>query len=191
MYIKNYVKELFDGFLDFINIVNLIKNEETIVLVGGTASGKDTLLKRMLSRTSPQKSLISHTTRPMRDGEVDGVEYWFVSDEEFSKINFIENREYQVAHDSNIWKYGLSVDEGRRNGILILDWKGAQDFKAWRESNGLKAPIIIFVDVSKSVSKERQIKRGDYNEKEFERRWNADMEWVTVASKEADYWTIG
>lgn len=191
MYIKNYVKELFGGFIDFINIVNFIKNEETVVLVGGTASGKDTLLKKVLSLTSPQKALISHTTRPMRDGEVNGVEYWFISDEEFSEISFIENREYKVAHDKNIWKYGLSVSEGRRSGILILDWQGAQDFKAWRESNGLKAPIIVFVDVSKPISKERQMKRGDYNKEEFDRRWEADMKWIAAAAKEADYWTIG
>lgn len=50
-------------------------------LMGKSSSGKDTLYKEILSRMPEIKTVTLYTTRPIRDGERDGVEYHFVSEE--------------------------------------------------------------------------------------------------------------
>ena len=52
-----------------------------ILLVGETGSGKDTIANKL-----PYKKVISYTTRPIRDTDVNGINHWFVSDEEMDKL---------------------------------------------------------------------------------------------------------
>ena len=55
------------------------------VITGPSGAGKGTLIKGLLDRVSGIEVAISATTRPQRPGEQDGLEYWFLSDEEFSR----------------------------------------------------------------------------------------------------------
>lgn len=54
------------------------------ILMGKSAAGKDTLLNKLVAQ-GKYKPIISYTTRPMREGETDGVEYHFVTETQFSK----------------------------------------------------------------------------------------------------------
>jgi len=60
-----------------------MKNHKRIILVGKAASGKDHLRKRFESRGF--KYAVSYTTRPPREGEIDGKDYIFISEDE-SKV---------------------------------------------------------------------------------------------------------
>jgi guanylate kinase len=53
------------------------------VITGPSGAGKGTLIKRLVERVSDLEVAVSATTRPQRPGEVDGREYWFLSDDEF------------------------------------------------------------------------------------------------------------
>jgi len=77
-------------------------------LMGKSACGKDTIYKRLLENASlPLKTLVPYTTRPIRDGETHGVEYYFLTEQEQKELEqqgkIIELRSYQTIH--GIWKY--------------------------------------------------------------------------------------
>ena len=82
-------------------------------IMGKSATGKDTLYKMLLA--DPQlslKTVVPYTTRPMREGETDGVEYYFCNEERLSELlsakKVIELRAYDTVH--GIWKY-FTVDD--------------------------------------------------------------------------------
>lgn len=160
--------------------------ENTVVFIGPTAAGKDTIMCS-ISELTGVPILRSHTTRPMRPGELDGAEYYFVDNWTFDQINMIESREYKTEGTDLVWKYGLSEQEGTTHGLLILDWQGFLDFKNWRVNKGFEVPLAVFVAIEKEDSRRRQVKRGDYYEPEFERRWASDMTWAKDAADGSDF----
>ena len=77
-------------------------------LIGKSSCGKDTLYKRILSDGNlPLKTLVSYTTRPIRSGETNGVEYYFLTEDQLKSLEqedkIIELRAYHTVH--GIWKY--------------------------------------------------------------------------------------
>ena len=84
-------------------------------LMGKSASGKDSIFHKLLERTG-WKQLIPYTTRPMREGEIEGQEYHFITKEEF--LGYIasgEMAEYR-AYDTVFgkWYYGTILPEEKR-----------------------------------------------------------------------------
>jgi len=92
-----------------------------LVLSGPSGAGKTSLIKKIADDIGDFYFSISTTTRPIRDGEIDGVHYHFVNEEEFKKDieenNFLE---YAVVHGNH---YGTSlkpVREALNAGKLVL-----------------------------------------------------------------------
>ena len=85
-------------------------------LMGKSSSGKDTLYKEILSRMPEIKTVTLYTTRPIRDGERDGVEYHFVSEETLKHYEedgkIIEKRTYDTVYGQR--KYA-TIDDGQMN----------------------------------------------------------------------------
>ena len=83
-------------------------------LMGKSSSGKDTIFKELKKRMPFLHTVTIYTTRPMRENERDGEEYFFVDDkvlDAFQKENrVIELREYHTVH--GIWKY-FTADDGK------------------------------------------------------------------------------
>ncbi len=83
-------------------------------VMGKSASGKDTIYKRLLKKLPQLKKVVLYTTRPIRDGERDGVEYYFTTSdklEEFRNENrLIEERTYETVYGP--WSY-FTVDDGQ------------------------------------------------------------------------------
>ena len=84
-------------------------------MMGKSASGKDTIFKAIVSDQSlGLHTVIPYTTRPVREGEAEGVEYWFVNEEQFQQFKadgkIIEDRCYQTIHGP--WRYFM-VDDGQ------------------------------------------------------------------------------
>lgn len=99
---------------------------KVIYLMGKSSTGKDTIFKRLLEDGRLHlKTIVPYTTRPIRDGETDGVEYFFTDEEGFQRLKaqgkIIESRAYHTFH--GLWRY-FTVDDGQmadsgQNCIMI------------------------------------------------------------------------
>ena len=106
-----------------------------VVLAGPTAVGKGTIVARILEEFPEVHMSVSATTRAPRPGEIDGVNYFFVSPEEFDRL-IAENQllEWAVVHGTQ--RYGTPrgpVEESLRTGVSVLleiDIQGARQVKA-------------------------------------------------------------
>ena len=83
-----------------------------IILLGKTASGKDTVLNRLVKEHG-YKKIVTYTTRPKREREIQDVTYHFIGEDEFKeKIEsgfFLEYKEYRSAHGT--WYYGSAKED--------------------------------------------------------------------------------
>jgi len=89
-----------------------------------SGSGKSTI-EKMLEENGI-KRIISYTTRPMREGEVEGRDYYYVTEEEFNKLDLIENTEYRK------WHYGMKkqdVDLSKSNCVCVIEPHGYRQIK--------------------------------------------------------------
>lgn len=81
--------------------------------MGESGVGKDTVLNKLLTVRKDLKPIITYTTRPMRSGEKNGKEYYFVSNKSFERLretnSIIEYRKYQTSHGE--WYYFMSNDK--------------------------------------------------------------------------------
>ena len=150
-----------------------------LILVALTSAGKDAIQTR-LSKLGFAIGT-SHTTRPMRDGEVEGREYFFIDDQVYDNMEANGEfaglpRKYKtlVNNKPAIWKYGISYKEIESNGnmITIIDSKGALALK--EDLIGKKDCTIIYIHVDEETRKERCKLRGDFDEFEWNRRESDD-----------------
>jgi len=129
-----------------------------IALVGPGASGKDHLRQKFQDRGFVFG--VSCTTRPMRDGEVHGKDYYYMSDEEFEdniKIGaFVEWQEF------NNWKYGMMKPEFERCDIMILNAE-AVDLLEPQYRDRL---FVIYMDIDREIRLERLNARKDFDNPE-------------------------
>lgn len=84
-------------------------------IMGKSSSGKDTIYKKLMERMSGKlKTVTGYTTRPMREGETEGVEYFFVSREKYEDMCrqeiVIESRDYDTVY--GVWTY-FTADDGQ------------------------------------------------------------------------------
>ncbi|EDL56835.1 guanylate kinase [Gimesia maris] len=144
-----------------------------VVLSGPTASGKTTIVNRLMQET-PVKLIkaISATTRPRRKGEVDGKDYYFLTTEEFEKRQ--ENNEFlecEQVHGLGYW-YGTlksEVDRAAKQGgwpFLEIDVQGTLKLK-----KQFPQTITLFVRTSSDEEYEKRIRnRGTESEEVIEKR---------------------
>lgn len=99
-----------------------------LVIVGESASGKSTLANMLVDTNAGYEKIITYTTRPMRNGEKDGVDYHFVSPEEFEKL---VNRNFFVEYAKyRDWSYGTAkIDCSNPNGVAVLTPAGLRTLK--------------------------------------------------------------
>ena len=100
------------------------------IVTAPSGAGKTSLIRELLDREQRLAVSISHTTRPMRKGEKDGVDYYFVSPEEFERISeqngFLERAEV-FGHLYGTSRAEVERLQGKgRDVILEIDWQGAQ-----------------------------------------------------------------
>ncbi len=144
------------------------------ILCGKSASGKDTLLRELVKR-GDFVPLVSTTTRPPREGEVEGKDYFFVSREEFEKRKaegkFVEMRSYNtlVGGKKDVWFYGLEKQEleGCKDYVVILDLGGAEEC---RRHYGKANTLIFYVDAPDALRRTRAESRGSFDDTEWNRR---------------------
>ena len=149
-----------------------------IVLVGMSGCGKDSIMKTMIKKYG-YKSIVSYTSRPMRDGEVEGREYNFVSKDKFIEMiknnELIEYRTYNTLlnGEKDVWYYGLKKEELSDNEkyIVILDLEGAQSFLDYYGNDNW---CVIYIGCKEETRKQRAMLRGSFDETEWNRRADDD-----------------
>lgn len=140
-------------------------NNKRIILVGKGACGKD--YARQQLENYGLKYCVSHTTRPPRKGELNGVDYYFISLD--SAIHhFIEKNLFYEYVEFNGWIYGTSLDEFKNSDIFIMTPGGISKLKP----EDRKESFIVYIDISEDVRRERLSKRNDADN--VERRLAAD-----------------
>lgn len=98
-----------------------------LTLTGPSCSGKTSLLNELVANHGFQ-SIISHTTRPMRPGEIDGKDYYFVSDDYFD--NMLVYNKFIESITFNGFSYGVSLSEivkaheSGKTAVLIVEPNG-------------------------------------------------------------------
>ena len=150
-----------------------------ICLIGKSGSGKSTIEQKLCSDLEINH-VISHTTRPPRKEELDGLDYHFVSDNYFeeNKEEFIEQRLYKVINPDGtkaIWRYGLHRD-GVKEGlnVVVVDPNG---YEALGKYFGKENVLPFFIDCSDITRVNRILFRDNgSNVLELMRRFAADEE---------------
>lgn len=149
-------------------------------VMGKSSSGKDTLYQ-MLKKELEFDSIVPYTTRPIREGETDGVEYHFVTEEEVAELEeagkIIELRAYNTVH--GIWKYftadDAQIDLEHRNYLMIGTVEAYQKLKAYYGEEHL---VPIYIEVDDGIRLQRALNREKLQEQpkyaEMCRRFLAD-----------------
>jgi guanylate kinase len=124
-----------------------------IVLVGKAGAGKDFFRKKFVDKGF--KYATSYTTRPPRTGEVQGLDYNFISKEKFEKLI---NMDFWYEHvPFNGWYYGTSKIQFREDDIFIMTPTGISHLNEKDRSESL----IMYLDIPYEVRKERLKLRSD------------------------------
>ena len=140
-------------------------------VLGKSASGKTTIANGVKKRTGI-KSIVTTTTRPKRQKEVDGIDYHFVSDEEFDKL--VEDKKMiAVFVAENNWKYGINLGHFNitKKNLVVIEPSGYDDLMT---RFGKENIFGIYIKVKDSERLYRLHKRGD-DEKEMKRRFLSDQ----------------
>lgn len=158
------------------------------VITGKTCSGKDAVVKELIKHG--YKKIVTYTTRPKRKFEIDGKDYFFISEQDFkNKINegfFFEWTKYHVS-GNRIWYYGspkLPIFEknNEKNSVIILNPSGID--KLYTEAKKEKITYkIIYIKANNDTIEQRARHRKD-DKRETKRRLEADekdfcaMDWL-------------
>ncbi len=133
-------------------MLTLMRNHKRIILVGKAASGKDHLRKKFESRGF--KYAVSYTTRPPREGEIDGKDYIFISDDEAKVL--IESGFFYEYVIFNGWVYGTSVTQFHTDDLFIMTPAGISHIKP----EDRLTSFIIYTDIDVSTRIERLVNRN-------------------------------
>lgn len=152
-------------------------------VMGKSSSGKDTIYKEIREQMPELRSITPYTTRPIREGETDGVEYFFVDEERLHQMQeeelVIEVRSYHTK--CGIWTY-FTADDGQidlqKYDYLVIGT--LESYSGMREYFGDEKIIPIYIEVEdglrleRALGRERQQKEPKYAE--MCRRFLADSE---------------
>lgn len=142
-----------------------------IALIGKAGSGKDTMMHKILERNPNLHEIVSCTTRPRREGEVEGVNYFYLTPEQFG--DKVLHDEMLEATCFNDWFYGTSYDSLRSDiiNIGVFNPTGVDSLLS-RPDVEVQVYYIMASDKTRLL---RQLNREDNPDvKEIIRRYSAD-----------------
>ncbi|MBP3256192.1 MAG: guanylate kinase [Clostridia bacterium] len=160
-----------------------------IYIMGKSSSGKDTIYQKLVERMETN-SYVLYTTRPMRDGEQEGREYYFISNEKYKELEdegkVIEARHYNVINaegNKDVWTYATIDDEqwDKKGDFITIgsieSYNSLKEYLAKHPERNLHL-LPIYIQISEEERRVRAIKRENEKAKpnfeEMERRLKAD-----------------
>ncbi|MCR4757190.1 MAG: guanylate kinase [Butyrivibrio sp.] len=154
------------------------------LLMGKSTSGKDTIYRELIKNEELKlNKVIPYTTRPMRDGETDGVQYFFKDEQGYQKLKadgkIIEERTYHTNYGE--WRY-FTVDDGQidlsAGNYLVIGT--LESYCYIRDYFGKENVVPLLIDVDAKIRLQRAMHREDKQEHpkydELCRRFLADEE---------------
>lgn len=138
-----------------------------IALIGKAGSGKDTILHEVLNQMPDLNEMISCTTRPKREGEVDGVNYFYLTPEQFLNAEMIESSCF------NGWYYGTSYESLKQDKINIGVFN-PEGIRSFLKRSDIKL-TVYYITASPKQRLLRQLNReNNPNVDEIVRRYFTD-----------------
>lgn len=144
-------------------------------LMGKSSTGKDTIYKELRKRMPQLKKVTIYTTRPQREGEKEGEEYFFVDETELKKFKeegrLIEERAYNTV--CGIWRY-FTVDDGQFNfeqedqDYLMIGT--LESYEKMKDYFGSEKVVPLYIEVedgerlSRALAREKAQKEPKYAE---------------------------
>ena len=158
------------------------KNQQTekktiLCIVGRTGSGKNYISER-LSTILDYPLVVSHTTRPKRDNETNGVEHWFDSKEEFDDL--MQNNTVIAYTKIGEYEYCALLEDIGDNAIYIIDPHGIEYLKQnFKNQINLK---IIYMYCDEYIRRARASTRSDFKTKWEQRNKDEDAQFTEFES---------
>lgn len=155
-----------------------------VCLMGKSSSGKDTIYKRLLEQKEMElQTIVPYTTRPVRVGEREGVEYHFTDEEGYQRLlkqgDVIEARAYNTC--LGVWRYFTVADKNVdlvHNSYLLIGTLEA--YRKLREYYGNEVVIPVMIELDDGIRLQRALDREKQEEhpkyEEMCRRFLADSE---------------
>ena len=153
-----------------------------IYIMGKSSAGKDTVRKKVQEKEK-LKEYVMYTTRPIRDGEQEGVDYFYISDDDMKKYHedgkVIESRTYTTV--AGPWTYA-TIDDGQFDGDKDILGVGTLEsynkVKEFFQNDKNKKLIPVYIQIDEQEREKRARKREQTqknpNYEEMERRHTAD-----------------
>lgn len=143
-------------------------------LMGKSSSGKDTIFKKLREKNELDlRPVVTYTTRPMRQNETDGVEYFFISEEKLNeyvaKGKVIEKRVYHTIFGD--WYY-CTIDDGQikldeENYLMIVTLEAYNSLKKYFGQDNV-VPVYVALDdgvrLERALQREKQEVSPNYDE---------------------------
>ena len=131
-------------------------------LMGKSSSGKDTIYKELIQKFPKMKRIVLYTTRPRREGERDGVEYFFTDEEKLQQFRnqgqLIEERSYHTQY--GVWSY-FTADDGQINlgheDYLVIGT--LESYRAMKENFGAESLVPLYIEVEDGLRLTRALER--------------------------------
>ena len=146
-----------------------MEKNEKMIIIGKTCSGKDYLLKYLIEKKLKYSPKI--TTRPIRKNERNGIDYYYMNNNEF--ISLIKNNEMKVHQrfiiNDNDWYYGITNNNFNCNQLFIMT---PYEISLLSKED-LDKSCIVYLDISDDTRRERLLIRKDSNDS-IERRIMSD-----------------
>ena len=144
-----------------------------VILSSPSGAGKTTITKKIQQKYQSFKISVSHTTRKPRSNEVDGVDYHFISKNEFEKL--IKDQkfyEYAKIFDNYYGTLKQNVDELiKKNDIIFdIDWQGTKQLSKYKNLDLIK---IYLLPPNKDELKKRLVRRNQNSDEEVDKRFKA------------------
>lgn len=145
-----------------------------IAFCGLSGTGKSTIA-REISKLLKFPFVITYTTRPIRPGEKDGVDYHFINDAAWNELNskeiIVAPQSFEVA-SGDVWNYGIDKTELNQNTVMVLTPSGVNDLRAIGYD-----VVSFYIDINEDIRLERIYGRNDnQGREEIKRRSIADRQ---------------
>ncbi len=158
-----------------------VSRGDVFIVSGPSGAGKGTLVRALLGRVPRLWLSVSATTRPPRPGEVDGVDYYFLTPEQFDELvaahGFLE---WAEVHTNRYGTLRSKVEEHSSAGehvILEIDPQGAAQVKA-----AMPSAVLVFVEPpSFDELRRRLVGRGSETPEQIEQRLRTAVDELKIA----------
>tara|TARA_A100001011_G_C14301777_1_gene841101 strand:- start:599 stop:1183 length:585 start_codon:yes stop_codon:yes gene_type:complete len=142
-----------------------------LILSSPSGAGKTTITKKIQQKYQDFKISVSHTTRKPRPNEIEGIDYYFISQEEFEKkIKNNEFYEYAKIFENYYGTSKTSINDliEKKNNILFdIDWQGTQQLSKFKELKFIK---VFILPPNKKELENRLIQRNQDQKKTVAKR---------------------